>query len=349
MEEYISLLKKIIMTPSFSYEESNVATIIRNFLKSKNINFQVESNNTWCKNDSWKEGKPVILLNSHIDTVKPAKNWSSDPFTPILEGDKLIGLGSNDAGAPLVTLMAVFISLNKEKNLPYNLIYLASAEEEISGPNGIERVFPVLGKIDLAIIGEPSGMEMAIAEKGLLVLDCNAHGKSGHAARTTGVNALYKALDDIQIIRNYNFEKSSKILGSVKLSVTQINAGSQHNVIPDLCSFVIDVRTNEYYSNSDVLKIIQKIISSDVKARSLRLNSSAISSNHPIVLRALEIGIPCVGSPTTSDQAVISCPSVKIGPGDSNRSHTANEYVLISEIKNSLPIYLKLLKNLNLN
>ena len=349
MEEYINLLQKLIQTPSFSRQESNVAAIIRDFLKSKNINFQTQDNNTWCKSDRWKEGKPVILLDSHIDTVKPAKGWTTDPFTPILKGDKLTGLGSNDAGAPLVTLMAVFIALNQEKELPYNLIYAASAEEEISGPLGMVSILPRLGKIDFALVGEPSGMNMAIAEKGLLVIDGAAHGKAGHAARDNGVNAIYKALEDIKILKDFQFEKSSKILGHVKISVTQINGGYQHNTIPDLCTFVVDVRTNEFYSNKEAFKILQKQVSSDLKQRSFRLNSSGIPLDHPVVIRAKEIGINCFGSPTTSDQAVIPCYSVKMGPGDSNRSHTADEYILLSEIKNSFPVYMKLLKNLHLN
>lgn len=349
MEEYIQLLQKMIQTPSFSREESYVASIIRDFLKSKNINFQTQDNNTWCKNNRWEEGKPVILLDSHIDTVKPAKGWNTDPYTPILTGDKLTGLGSNDAGAPLVTLMAVFIALNKEKELPYNLIFAASAEEEISGPNGMVSILPKLGKIDFAVIGEPSGMEMAIAEKGLLVIDGSAHGKAGHAARNNGINAIYKALEDINILKDFKFEKASDILGPVKISVTQIKGGYQHNTIPDLCTFVIDVRTNEFYSNREAFKILKGLISSDLKQRSFRLNSSRIPMDHPIVLRAKEIGINCYGSPTTSDQAIIPCPSVKIGPGDSNRSHTADEYILLSEIENSFPVYIKLLKNLHLN
>jgi len=349
MEEYINLLQKLIQTPSFSRQESNVAAIIRDFLKSKNINFQTQDNNTWCKNDRWEEGKPVILLDSHIDTVKPAKGWNTDPFTPILKGDKLTGLGSNDAGAPLVTLMAVFIALNQEKELPYNLIYAASAEEEISGPQGMVSILPKLGKIDFALVGEPSGMDMAIAEKGLLVIDGAAHGKAGHAARDNGVNAIYKALEDIKILKDFQFEKSSKILGHVKISVTQINGGYQHNTIPDLCNFVVDVRTNEFYSNQEAFNILQEQVSSDLKQRSFRLNSSGIPLDHPVVIRAKEIGINCFGSPTTSDQAVIPCYSVKMGPGDSNRSHTADEYILLSEIKNSFPVYMKLLKNLHLN
>jgi len=344
MEEYIQLLEKLISTPSFSREEDSVASIIRSFLESKNIHFQIYKNNTWCRNDWWKEGKPVILLNSHIDTVRPAKGWSQDPFTPIVVGDKLTGLGSNDAGAPMVTLMAVFIALNKEKNLPYNLIYAATAEEEVSGANGIESILPKLGRIDLAIIGEPSGMEMAIAEKGLLVIDGIAHGKAGHAARDNGINALYKALDDIQILRNYHFDKVSDILGPVHIAVTQINAGSQHNIVPDICTFVVDVRTNEYYSNKEAFEILQKQVSSELKQRSFRLNSSGILLNHPIALCAQELGIKCVGSPTSSDQAVIPYPSVKIGPGDSNRSHTADEYILLSEIKDGFALYLKLFK-----
>jgi len=244
----------------------------------------------------------------------------------------------------MVTLMAVFIALNKEKDLPYNLIYAATAEEEVSGINGIESILPKLGKVDLAVVGEPSGMEMAIAEKGLLVIDGIAHGKAGHAARNNGVNALYKALDDIQILKNYHFDKVSDILGPVHIAVTQINAGSQHNIVPDTCSFVVDVRTNEYYSNKEAFDILQRQVSSELKQRSFRLNSSGIPFNHPIALCAQELGIKCVGSPTSSDQAVIPYPSVKIGPGDSNRSHTADEYILLSEIKNGFSLYLELFK-----
>ncbi len=348
MKEYIQLLGQMIQTPSFSREEGPVAAIVRNFLTSKGVSFQVKDHNTWAKNKHWKTGKPVILLNSHIDTVKPVKNWTKDPFGAELEGDKLTGLGSNDAGASLITLMAVFIHFNEQENLPFNLIFAASAEEEISGSNGMENLIGELGEIDLAIVGEPTQMQMAIAEKGLMVLDCTAYGKAGHAARNEGENALYKAIDDIQILRNYQFEKTSEVLGEVKLSITQINAGYQHNVVPDNCTFVVDVRTNEHYSNQAAYEIINGLISSEVTPRSFKLNSSGIPTSHLIVQRGIELGLSYYGSPTTSDQAVMPFKSIKIGPGDSARSHTADEYILISEIEKGFEIYCKLLQDLQI-
>jgi len=348
MKAYIELLRQMIRKPSFSREEGPVASLIREFLKSKGVACQVKNNNTWAGNRHWQEGKPVILLNSHIDTVKPGKNWTKDPFGAELDGKKLTGLGSNDAGASLITLLAVFIHLYEFPDLPYNLIFAASAEEEISGSGGMEDLIGDLGHIDLAIVGEPTRMQLAVAEKGLMVLDCTAHGRAGHAARDEGENALYKALNDIQILRSYRFEKTSGVLGNVKLSVTQINAGSQHNVVPDQCTFVVDVRTNEYYSNQEAFKIIRGLISSETTARSFKLNSSGIPLDHPVVRRGIELGLSCYGSPTTSDQAVIPFHSVKIGPGDSARSHTADEYILIPEIEQGFEIYLNLLKNLEL-
>ena len=346
MKEYIQLLQSLIQTQSFSKEEEQAASLIRHFLTKKAISFQVKLNNTWARNQFWKDGLPVILLNSHIDTVRPANNWTKDPFGADIEGDYLFGLGSNDAGASLVTLLAVFVHFNQQENLPFNLIYAASAEEEISGLDGMESLVGDFGKVDLAIVGEPTQMQMAIAEKGLMVLDCTAHGKSGHAARNEGENALYKAIDDIQKLRDYRFGKVSEVLGEVKLSVTQINAGSQHNVVPDRCSFVVDVRTNEYYSNQEVLTMITSMIGSEVVPRSFRLNSSGISPNHPIVKRGAEIGLSSYGSPTTSDQAVMPFNSIKIGPGDSARSHTADEYIRISEIETGFRTYVALLDEL---
>lgn len=348
MKEYIQLLRQMIQTPSISREEDAVAALVRNLLSAKGIPFMVKNNNTWAKNEHWQEGKPVVLLNSHIDTVKPANNWTKDPFGAELEGDKLTGLGSNDAGASLVTLMAVFIRLNEQDHLPFNLIYAASAEEEISGANGMESLIDEIGPVDLALVGEPTQMQMAIAEKGLMVLDCTAHGKAGHAARNEGENALYKAIDDIQRLRDYQFENVSEVLGAVKLSVTQINAGYQHNVVPDTCTFVVDVRTNEHYSNQQAFEIISELLNSEVKARSFKLNSSGIPVCHPIVKRGLELGLSYYGSPTTSDQAVMPFPSIKIGPGDSARSHTADEYILLSEIEQGFQIYLNLLEGLEL-
>jgi len=348
MQKYIDLLKKLISTPSFSKEEKKAADVIRNFLQSEKIQFETKENNTWAFNKFYTPEKPTVLLNSHIDTVRPAKGYTIDPFFPFKEGDKLFGLGSNDAGGPLVSLMAAFIHFYERVNLPFNLIFIASAEEEISGRRGLESVLPQITPVDFAIIGEPTRMELAIAERGLLVLDCFAHGKSGHSARDEGENALYKALDDIQKLRQLKFEKSSELLGDVKISVTQIEAGTQHNVIPDICHFVVDVRTNEHYKNKEVAEIISQHIDSEVKPRSVRLNSSGISEQHPFALLAKRKGIKIYGSPTTSDQAIIPFLSVKMGPGDSARSHSANEFIFKSEVISGIGLYVELLEELKL-
>ena len=348
MDKYISLLKSLISVSSLSRNEEEAAQIIRGFFTDSKVKYDSKANNTWVKNQFWKDDFPVVLLNSHIDTVKPASGYTRNPFSPDVENGVLYGLGSNDAGGPLVTLLSVFMHFNRMENLPFNLIYAATAEEEISGTNGLESILVDLGKIDLAIVGEPTKMQMAIAEKGLMVLDCTAHGRSGHAAREEGDNAIYKAIADILKIRNYRFEKISDVLGPVKMSVTLINAGTQHNVVPDSCTFVVDVRTNEHYSNQQAYEIISEIINSDVAPRSFRLNSSGIPVNHPIVQRGISIGLNYYGSPTTSDQAVIPYPSIKIGPGDSARSHTADEYILISEIEEGFRIYVDLLTGLQL-
>ncbi len=348
MNEYINLLKSLISVSSLSRNEQDAAQIIRSFFTESKVRFDSKVNNTWVRNQFWKEGLPVVLLNSHIDTVKPASGYTRNPFSPDVENGILYGLGSNDAGGSLVTLLAVFMHFNSMENLPFNLIYAATAEEEISGTNGLESILSELGTLDLAIVGEPTKMQMAIAEKGLMVLDCMAHGKSGHAAREEGENSIYKAIADIEKIRNYKFEKVSDILGAVKMTVTIINSGSQHNVVPDLCSFTVDVRTNEFYSNQKACEIITELVDADVVPRSFRLNSSGIPVTHPIVQRGISMGLNYYGSPTTSDQAVIPFPSVKIGPGDSARSHTADEYILISEMEEGFKIYVDLLTNLQL-
>ena len=348
MQKYIDLLKTLISTPSFSKEEENAAEVMRNFLKNEGIPFSIKENNTWALNKHYTESKPTILLNSHIDTVRPAKGYKLDPFSPIEEGDKLFGLGSNDAGGPLVSLLATFVHFYERKDSPFNLIYAATAEEEISGRRGMEIVFPKVAPIDFAIIGEPTKMELAIAEKGLLVLDCYAHGKSGHAAREEGENALYKAIEDIQKLRDFEFDKVSDVLGKVKISVTQIDAGTQHNVVPDVCYFVVDVRTNEHYLNKEAADILSKLLESEVKPRSVRLNSSGISEHHPFAQLVKSKGINIYGSPTTSDQAIISCLSVKMGPGESARSHTADEYIFKSEILAGIERYIELLNELKL-
>lgn len=348
MEKYIELLKSLIAVPSLSREEQDSARIIRQFLTDSKVNYQSKLNNTWIRNQYWKEGLPVVLLNSHTDTVKPASGYTRDPYSPDVENGVLYGLGSNDAGGPLVTLLAVFMHLNTERNLPYNLIFAATAEEEISGVNGLACILHELGPLDLALVGEPTRMQMAIAEKGLLVLDCTAHGKSGHAARDEGENAIYKAMADIEKIRNFRFQKTSEILGDVKMTVTLISAGTQHNVVPDTCSFVVDVRTNEHYSNQQAFGFIDTLIESEVIPRSFKLNSSGIPLNHPIVQRGIRLGLNYYGSPTTSDQAILPYSSLKIGPGDSARSHTANEYILISELEEGFRIYIDLLSGLDL-
>lgn len=348
MDIYVNLLRSLIAVPSFSREEEKAAQIIRQFLADSGVKFETQLNNTWARNKCWKPGLPVVLLNSHIDTVRPSASYTRDPFSPDIEDGVLYGLGSNDAGGPLVTLLATFMHFYPEENLPFNLIYAATAEEEISGTNGLASILEQLGPIDLAIVGEPTQMQMAVAEKGLMVLDCTAHGKSGHAAREEGENAIYKAIADIEKIRNYKFEKMSEIMGPVKMTVTVINAGSQHNVVPDHCSFVVDVRTNEFYSNQKVYEIIEQLIDSEVKPRSFRLNSSGIPLDHPMVKRGIAMGLKYYGSPTTSDQAVIPTASIKIGPGNSARSHTANEYILISELEEGFRTYTKLLTDLSL-
>jgi len=348
MEKYIELLKTLISTQSFSKEEENAAAVMRSFLTKEGIPFHTKENNTWAFCKHFVSSKPTIMLNSHIDTVRPAKGYTKDPFSPIEEGDKLFGLGSNDAGGPLVTLLAVFVHFYEREDLPYNLVFVASAEEEISGRRGMEITLPQVAPINFAIIGEPTKMELAIAEKGLLVLDCYAHGKSGHAAREEGENALYKAIHDIEKLRNFEFEQVSKVLGKVKISVTQIEAGTQHNVVPDNCHFVADVRTNEFYTNKEVAKIIQGLLESEVKPRSVRLNSSGISEEHPFAQVVKKRGINIYGSPTTSDQAIIPFPSVKMGPGDSARSHTADEYIFKSEILAGIERFIDILEELKL-
>lgn len=343
--EAIDLLRQLIATPSRSRQEEGTAAILLDFLHKHGLHPQRLYHNVIIRASAWQEDKPVVLLNSHHDTVKPATGWQRDPFTPVLEGDTLYGLGSNDAGASLVSLLATFLHLHDRTDLPFNLLFVASAEEEISGPKGIAAVLPELGPVDVAIVGEPTGMDMAIAEKGLMVIDGEAKGTSGHAARDEGVNALYLALDDIQAIRGHAFERTSPLLGPTKASITQIEAGSQHNVVPDRCRFVVDVRTNELYSNQEVHELLQKKVSSTLTPRSYRLNSSRIAPDHPLVKAGELLGCRTYGSPTLSDQALMPFPSLKMGPGDSARSHTADEYILLSEIRAAIPRYIDLLES----
>jgi acetylornithine deacetylase len=344
----IQLLHQLVATPSFSKEEHNTANIIAGFLERKGQVVNRFNNNVWVTHPDYQEGRPTLLLNSHHDTVKPSKAWTYDPFQLTEAEGKLIGLGSNDAGAPLVSLMATFLYFTQFKRISFNLVYAATGEEENSGEAGIESILDKIGPVDLAIIGEPTKMELAIAEKGLMVLDCKTIGKPGHAAREEGDNAIYKAMADIEWFRNYQFKNTSAVLGPVKMSVTQIKAGYQHNMVPDVCEFVVDVRTNEYYSNRQALETIKQHVKCEVVERSFRLNSSFIPADHPLVVLAKEMGIHCYGSPTTSDQAVIPYTSVKIGPGDSARSHTADEFIYPGEVKEGIKLYIKILEQLKL-
>lgn len=346
VSESVELLKAMIEISSFSREEKEVADYLEAKFSDWGLKPSRIGNNLWMCNQDWSDDKPVILLNSHIDTVRPTGGWIYDPFKAVAEGQRITGLGSNDAGASVVSLLGTFRYFYEADNLPYNLLFCASAEEEISGENGVASILGQLGRIDLAIVGEPTQMQIAIAEKGLLVLDCEAKGRSGHAARNEGENAIYKAITDIQILQSYKFPLESTVLGPVKMTVTQIEAGRQHNVVPDSCRFVVDVRTNEHYSNEEAYQIISGLIQSEVHPRSFRLNSSGINADHPLVQRGISMGLHIYGSPTTSDQAVIPHPSIKMGPGDSARSHTPNEYILINEIKEGIATYIKLLDEL---
>lgn len=346
----VELLKVLISTPSISREESDATDKLQHFIeRGAPVRFDMHRhlNNIWCIAPGYDATRPTLLLDAHIDTVKPVAGWSKHPFTPIVDGDIIYGLGSNDDGASLVTMLQVFYQICQNPQ-NYNTIFLASAEEEVSGKNGIEAVIPLLPPISCAIIGEPTGMQPAIAEKGLMVLDCTATSIAGHAARNEGVNAIYKAIEDIDWFRNYKYPESSPLLGDVKMTVTQVNAGKQHNVIPDSCSYVVDIRSNECYSNSELLEIIGSNVSSEVKARSTRLNSSSISAGHPLVKRAVELGRKPYGSPTLSNQALLSIPTLKMGPGDSSRSHTANEYIRISEIREGIKLFAEMLDGLKI-
>lgn len=351
METYydaLDLLRGMIAIPSFSREEDQVADYLQAAWKKAGHQVNRKGNNLWIVSPYYKYGVPTLLLNSHIDTVKPAAGWSRDPFIPAQgENERLYGLGSNDAGASVVSLYEAFCQLSKHEQ-PYNLIFLASCEEEVSGRNGLESVLPELPPITFAVVGEPTGMQPAIAEKGLMVLDCVAAGKAGHAARNEGVNAISRAISDIQWFNSYVFPNQSDFLGPVKMSVTIIHAGTQHNVVPDRCEFTVDVRTNEFYKNEELLEEIRKHVSCEVRARSFRLNSSRTDLNHPFVQRCLLMGKEPFGSPTLSDQALMPFPSVKIGPGQSARSHSADEYIMPMEIREAIDTYVRLLNGLQL-
>lgn len=347
----ISLLEKLIATPSMSRNEDATADIIYQWLDQRGVEVHRVYNNLWAKTRHYDTALPTLLLNSHHDTVRPAPSYSFDPYKPFYSDGKLYGLGSNDAGAALVSLLTTFVHFY-DARMPFNLLLGISAEEEVSGEKGMRALLPELNRMnllpDMGIVGEPTSMQPAIAERGLMVLDCVAHGKSGHAARNEGVNALYKAIDDINRIRNYKFEKVSSTLGDIKTTVTIIEAGHQHNVVPDECKFVVDVRTTDAYSNEETEAIIAHLVEADVRARSYRIRASVIGNDHPLVQSALGLGLTPYVSPTTSDMALMAFPTLKIGPGESSRSHTADEYIYEDEICQGIDTYLKLLTNIKI-
>jgi acetylornithine deacetylase len=343
----VELLKHLIATPSVSRSEEMAANIMEQAIRDLGFQPRREANNVWALDPRFDESRPTLLLNAHLDTVKPVATWTRNPYCPEQDGDVLYGLGSNDCGGGLVSLLQVFAWLTA-KEQPYNVIYLASAEEEVSGKDGISRVLPLLPPVEVAIVGEPTGMQPAIAEKGLMVLDVVAHGTSGHAARGEGVNAIYEALEDLHFLHTHKFRKVSDLLGPTIMNVTMIHAGTQHNVVPDRCEMVVDIRTNEFYQNEFVFEFLKKHLKSEVTARSFRLHSSRIDPQHPIVRRCKSMGLKPFGSPTLSDQALMSFPSLKLGPGDSSRSHSADEFIRISEIAAAVETYIRLLDQINI-
>jgi acetylornithine deacetylase len=343
--EAINLLKELISIPSFSKEEAITAGALTKFFGVKGMEHSRIANNVIVRNKYFDQSKPTILLNSHHDTVRPNSGYTLDPFSPITKDGKLYGLGSNDAGGALVSLIAAFLHFYNESALKYNLVVAATAEEEISGTNGIEKILPELGRISFGIVGEPTEMQMAIAEKGLLVLDCTASGVAGHAARNEGENAIYKAMKDVAWFSSFKFPKESSLLGPVKMSVTVMNTDNKaHNVVPSQCTFVADIRVNELYDFNEILNIIRQHVQSDVKPRSLRMRSSLIPENHPVVQAGIQLGRKVYGSPTTSDKALMPFSALKMGPGFSARSHTADEFIYIKEIEEGIDLYIDLLK-----
>ncbi|MGI4752050.1 MAG: M20 family metallo-hydrolase [Janthinobacterium lividum] len=345
-QQATQLLQQLIVTPSFSKEESVTAEIINSFLVEKGVQTYRKMNNIWAWNQHFDPAKPTVLLNSHHDTVKPNSGYTRDPFDAKTEDGKLFGLGSNDAGGCLVSLIAVFMHYFSQENLKYNFCLATTAEEEISGNNGLELIIPELGKLEFGIVGEPTLMQLAIAERGLMVLDCTSFGRAGHAAREEGDNAIYKAMQDIEWFRSYRFPKESEVFGPIKMSVTIINAGSQHNVVPATCTFTVDVRVTDAYRNEEVLEIIRQHVDCEVKPRSIRLKPSSIPKDHAIVQAGINLGRTTYGSPTTSDQSLLDIPSIKLGPGDSGRSHMANEFIYVEEIREGIELYIQMLDQL---
>lgn len=340
-EEAVQLLQRLISTPSVSRDEKGAADLMELQMAQWGLSPKRVGNNLMLT-EKRDDNKPTLLLNAHLDTVKPVSTWTRDPFSPDIENGRLYGLGSNDCGGGLVSLLVVYRALCRE-DLPYHLVYVASAEEEVSGAGGFTLIAPQLPQIDVAIVGEPTGMQPAVAEKGLMVIDAVARGKSGHAARNEGENAIYKAVEDIQWLCNHQFGKVSPLLGPTKATVTIIQAGTQHNVIPDECRFTIDVRTNEHYRNEELFQYLQSQMKSELKARSFRLSSSSIPMDHPLVSRCIAMGMKPFGSPTLSDQALMPFASLKLGPGESSRSHSADEYIGLDEIRQAIETYLNLL------
>ena len=340
----ISLLKQLIGTQSFSSEEDQTARLIEAWFERYNMDYNRTKNNVWAINRHFDKNKPTLLLNSHHDTVKPNSAYTKDPFKAIVEDGKLFGLGSNDAGGCLVSLMATFTYFYSQEHLKYNLVLVASAEEESSGPDGLNSMLSIIPKVDVAIVGEPTLMNLAIAEKGLVVFDAKVKGTPSHAAHPNDDNAIYNTIKALQWFKDFKFEKTSKVLGDVKLTVTQINGGKQHNVVPADVDLVIDVRVNDKYTNAEIADILQKEAPCDsIIPRSLRLNSSSIPADHELVKAGITIGRTTYGSPTLSDQAVLTCPSLKLGPGDSTRSHSADEFIYLNEIEEGINIYVELL------
>ena len=347
----IALLQKLIATPSLSGNEGDTADILAAELASRGVDVRRHYNNIWALSQGFDAKKPTLMLNSHQDTVKPSANYTRNPFEPTIEEGRLYGLGSNDAGASLVSLVATFCNNYDTTAQPYNLLLALTAEEENMGEKGMRSFLPHLVeegvKVDMVLVGEPTSMQPAVGERGLVVMDCTAHGKSGHAARNEGENALYKAMADIEKIRNFHFEKVSELLGDIKMTVTQISAGTQHNIVPDECRFVVDIRTTDAYTNEEVVELLQGALECDAKPRSTRVRASAIALSHPLVEAAVAVGRQPFISPTTSDRAIMQgLPALKMGVGESSRSHTADEFVLVSEIVDGVALYQKLLDEL---
>jgi acetylornithine deacetylase len=342
-KEAINLLKNLIETPSFSSEEDQTALLIEKWFNQNEIPFKRENNNVWAFNKYFDEKKPTLLLNSHHDTVKPNQAYTNDPFKAIVKDGKLFGLGSNDAGGCLVSLLATFVHFYANENLPYNLVIVASAEEESSGKNGLNSVLQHLPELDCAIVGEPTLMQLAVAEKGLLVLDVKVKGTASHAAHQNDDNSLYNAIPVMDWFRNYKYDKISDVLGPVKMTVTQISAGKQHNVVPSECDLVIDIRVNDCYSNTEILEVVKANVKAEVTPRSMHLNASSIPVEHDLVQAGIALGRTTYGSPTLSDQSVLSCQSLKLGPGETLRSHSADEFIFINEIEEGIELYIKIL------